>query len=153
MIVDRTAKDVARWRELHDKGWENMTAAERSEWTGEMKGRYTAADMNRVEGAVASISARLIDMGYLTTPLSVKTNWDVWGVPTKADMTRYLGNIATLRNAVEVYPTTPVAPTINQNFNYETANDIERILLDVEKIITAIPSAWIYAGDIKSGEA
>ena len=152
MITDRTKQDVARWQELHDKGWAAMTAAERTEWNGEMKGRYTFTDMNRVENAVEALSARFVEKGYMDTPLTVKTDWDVSSVPTLADMTRYLGNIATLRGLLTVYPTTPVAPVANQKFDYERANDIEQILIDIDKILTAIPQSWFYAGEIMSGE-
>lgn len=152
MITDRTEQDVARWKELHDKGWAAMTAAERAEWSGEMKGRYAATDMNRVEAAVDALSARFVEAGYLSAPLTVRTNWNMWGVPTRADMIRYLGNIATLRGLMVMYETTPEAPTINQPFNYERANDIEKILLDIDKLLTSIPQSWIYAGEIYSGE-
>lgn len=152
LITDRTAADVARWRELHDKGWSAMTAAERTEWSGEMKGRYSYTDMNRVESVVDALSQRLFEKGYLDTPLSVKTDWDVWDVPTVTDMRRYLNNISVLRGLVTVYPTTPEAPTIHQPFDYERANDIEQILIDVDNSLTAIPQSWIYAGEIKSGE-
>ena len=152
MITDRTIQDVARWKELHDKGWAGMTAAEQAEWSGEMKGRYSYTDMNRVESAVAALSARFVEEGYLDTPLTTKTDWHQFGVPTRTDMVRYLGNIATLRNLVTVYPTTPAAPTVDQQFNFERANDIEKILLDVDQILTAIPQSWFYAGEIMSGE-
>ena len=152
MIIDRTEQDVARWRELHDKGWAAMTAAEQTEWMGEMKGRYSYTDMNRVERAVAALSARFVEGGYLTSPLSTKTNWNAWSVPTRADMQRYLGNVATLRGLVPVYPGTPAVPTINQRLNYERANDIEKILVDLDDILTKIPQSWFYAGEIHSGE-
>jgi len=152
MITDRTIQDVARWKELHDKGWAGMTAAEQAEWNGEMKGRYSFTDMNRVESAVEALSARFVEKGYLDAPLTVKTDWHSFSVPTRTDMTRYLGNIATLRSLVTVYPDTPLAPTVNQKFNFERANDIEKILLDVDAILTAIPQSWFYAGEIMSGE-
>lgn len=152
LITDRTAADVTRWRELHDKGWEAMSAAERTEWSGEMRGRYSYTDMNRVESAVYALSQRFYEKGYLDAPLSVKTDWDVWDVPTVADMRRYLNNISVLRGLVTVYPTTPEVPSLQQQFDYERANDIEQILIDVDQMITAIPQSWIYAGEIKSGE-
>lgn len=152
LITDRTPTDVARWRELHDKGWLAMSAAERTEWAGEMKGRYSYTDMNRVESVVDALSQRFFEKGYLTAPLSVKTDWDVWDVPTVADMRRYLDNVSILRSLVTAYPTTPEAPTLQQKFDYERANDIEKILIDVDQILTATPHSWVYAGDVYSGE-
>lgn len=152
MITDRTKQDVARWKELHDKGWLAMTDAERKEWSGEMKGRYAATDMNRVENAVGVLSAQMVELGYLDAPLTVRTNWNMWSVPTRQDMVRYLENVATLRGLMPLYADTPEAPTINQKFNYERANDLEQILLDVDRMITSIPQSWFYAGEIMSGE-
>lgn len=152
LITDRTEQDVARWRELHDKGWFAMTAEEQSEWVGEMKGRYSYTDMNRVENAVAVLSERFVKDGYLTSPLSVKTDWDQRSIPTVADMERYLDNVAALRRVFRVYPTTPAAPTIDQRLNYKKANDIEQILTDLDDILTKIPNSRFYAGEIYSGE-
>ena len=152
MITDRTMQDVARWKQLHDKGWLRMSPAERSEWLGEMKGRYSYTDMNRVESAVESLVARFIQDGYLTSPLTTKTDWNRWSVPTRSDMIRYLGNIETLRSLVPVYPTTPAVPKITQRLDYKLANDIEQILVDLDEILTKIPQSWYYAGEIYTGE-
>jgi hypothetical protein len=152
LITDRTRADVERWRVLHDKGWGAMTASEKTEWSGEMKGRYSYTDMNRVESAVATLANQFVEKGYLTTPLSTKTDWNLWSVPTKTDMQRYLGNVATLRSLVTVYPTTPEVPTVNQRLDYQRANDIEQILTDIYDILEKTPQSWYYSGEIHSGE-
>lgn len=152
LIVDRTSQDVNRWKVLRDKGWAKMTDAERTEWLGEMKGRYTHTDMNRVEGAVKALSARLVALGYLTSPLVTKTNWTRNDVPTGADMVRYFKNVATIRNSIPVYPTTPAAPSLYMKLNYSRANDLEQILLDVSQILDGLAQFRYYAGEIKSGE-
>lgn len=152
MITDRTRQDVARWQMLHDKGFAAMTAEEQAEWLGEMKGRYTHTDMNRVEAAVADLSARFVEEGYLLSPLSTKTNWNRWSCPTRDDMIRYLENVATLRSLITVYPSTPQAPTINRKLNYAMANDIEQILVDLDDVMTKLPQSRFYCGDIFAGE-
>jgi hypothetical protein len=152
VITDRTEQDVARWKELRDKGWAGMTDAERSEWGRGMKGCYSYKDMNRVESAVETLSNKLVTLGYLKAPLSVYTTWSRGHIPFENDMTRYFGNIATLRKSLPVYHTTPEAPTIDQPFNYERANDIEKILVDLEEIITKLSQSVIYAGEKMSGE-
>lgn len=151
-ITDRTTRDVERWRHLHDKGWVNMSTAERNEWLGEMKGRYSYTDMNRVETAVETLSARLRELGYIHPPLSVKTDWSGLDCPTQGDMQRYYGNVAVLRSVSPVYKNTPVTPTVSQKLNYSRANDLEQILSDIDEITTKFPKAWYYAGEIFSGE-
>ncbi len=152
MITDRTNRDVARWKELHDKGWAAMTASERSEWLGEMKGRYTYTDLNRVENMVKHLSDLFVEMGYIASPLPVKTDWNRWSVPTKTDMTRYFGNLETLLAIARGYPDTPKAPSINQKMDINVANDIEKILEDINNIAMKIPQSWHYAGDLYVGE-
>lgn len=150
-VTDRTAKDVARWKELRDKGWENMTAEERTEWLSPMKGCYGFTDMNRVESAVEALSARLSELGYLYHP-TVKTNWARYSIPTKQEVERYYGNVAKLRELLAVYPDTPEAPTIGDRLNWSRANDIEKILSDVEKLADIVAQNRYYVGDIFAGE-
>lgn len=84
------------------------------------KGAYNHSDLNRVERAVAEISEAL-GLGLVT-----KTNWTMWDVPTVSEMNRFLGNVKTLRNR---YSTgTPLPDTMN-GLTYETANNIEKIIL------------------------
>lgn len=152
LITDRTQRDVNRWAELKAKGLAAMNEAEKAEWLGLMKGCYNYSDMNRVEEAVAEISERMHEMGYPHEELTTKTDWNYWSVPTRTDMIRYFGNVATIRAAIPVYGTTPATPTINNRFNYRRANDLEKILVDVDEILTNIPKAMHCAGEVFSGE-
>ena len=152
LITDRTQQDVDRWRELHDKGFAQMSDAERSEWLGYMKGRYNHEDMNRVERAVELLSERLTKIGYLPTPLVVKTDWTAEDTPYRGDIERYFNNIAALRGSMPFPEATPIAPTIGKRLNYIMANEIERILLDVDSFSKKTPDAWYRSGEIFSGE-
>lgn len=152
LIIDRTLADVERWRELHDKGFDNMNSAEQAEWLGFMKGRYNSADLNRVENAVKAVSARFPEVGYVSPSLVTKTNWTAKDMPTREEMARYLGNVAMLREAIPLPAHTPNAPTINQNLNFSRANDIEKILCDVDRTITGIQETWFRMGELYSGE-
>ena len=115
LITDRTAADVARWQELRDKGFAAMTATERNQWLGNMKGCYGYTDMNRVEGAVAYLAEKLTALGQPFSP-TVKLNWSREDVPTKADMQRYFSNIANLRSNLPVPAGVPTPPSIRTLF-------------------------------------
>ncbi len=119
--------------------------------TSVMKGMYSYRDMNRVEGAVKLLAERISSLGYLYSP-SVKTNWHQEDMPTRADMERYLGNVEGLRSAIPVLSTTPLVPKIYDALDYNKANDLERILLDVERVSKNIPKTWYMAGEIYLGE-
>lgn len=158
-ITDRTSLDVERWKMLRDKGWSRMTTEDRREWLGETiptpaatRGMYTHVDLNRVEGAVEVISERLRDLGYKVPKLIVKTDWTHKDKLYKGDMERYYSNISTLRELAVVYPTTPMAPNKNNRLDYNVANDIEKILVDIDAISAKQLQTRYYVGDLFSGE-
>lgn len=151
LVMDRTERDVERWRLLHNKGYDALTAAEKAEWEAGMKGAYNYEDMNRVESAVVFIAKRLIEAGIYVAPV-VHPEWHIGDHPTKADMDRYFGNIALLRSMLPLYATTPAAPTTSKRLDYLAANAIEQILSDIDRQISAISQGWYYAGDVFTGE-
>ena len=104
-----------------------------------------------MESAVVFVARRLSESGYFVSP-EVKLSWSVKDHPTKADMNRYFGNIALLRSKLPLYSTTPKTPTTSKKLDYLVANDIEKILSDLDRQIAAINQSWYYAGDVFSGE-
>lgn len=121
---------------------------------GTEKGQYGIADLNRVEGAVAELSAlaKALDIHYEP---EVKTDWDLPGVfssdrwPTQEQMTRYLSNVAGLCNAVEIAADLPVTM---EHLNWEGANRIEQALNLVYTRIETILQAFQYSGEFFAGE-
>ena len=90
-------------------------------------GAYNYSDLNRVERAVWEISDRA-GLG-----LETKTNWVMWDIPTEADMSRYLNNVAVIKNHFGI--AMPL-PTSMNNFTYEQANNIELILSAAYELLT-----------------
>ena len=151
LITNRTAQDVARWKELHDKGWDAMTPEEQSEWLAGMKGAYKHTDMNRVESAVQTLAARFAERGVVLS-LTVKTNWTRTDWPQLADMKRYYLNVETLLRATGVNLPVPTPPTAATRLNYEVANNLEKILLGVERWLDSSEESHYYANEIYAGE-
>lgn len=151
LITNRTAADVVRWKALHDKGWEAMTAEEQAEWVAGMKGSYNYTDMNRVESAVRELETRFQEKG-IKLSLTTKTDWTRTSWPTKADMNRYYRNIAAIRGAVAVNLNTPAVPSTGTALNYSKANDIEKILLAVDTWLNRADTIQMYSGDLYLGE-
>lgn len=153
LITDRTLSDFLRWKELRDKGWANMTTAEREEWAAGMKGAYKYSDLNRVGEALNHIRNRLTDAGYLGgNEFSMPTTWDNSHIPTKESFTSYLSAVETIRAAMSQKRTTPPTPADIGSLDFQGANDIEQILLDVDELITKMLSVRYYSGDLYSGE-
>lgn len=149
LITDRTAEDVRRANLLTNKG-SSMTAQEYAEYISGIKGSYNAEDLNRVESAVEYVLERLKLAGF-NKPLEIRTNWKFTDFPTEAEMRRYLNNVRYIRTCL---PRTeaPNAPEDMVFFTFEEANDIEKILLAVDKAITNISLAWYYSAEVYAGE-
>lgn len=164
LITDRTATDVAIVKQLAAKGFDNMTAAEQTQWLDGLKGAYNATDLNRVESAVLYLSNAL---GALPTAISdyaaskgvawdsiynvpydptaytvtTKTDWRHTDIPLPSDMVRYLANIVLLRSALN-FNTVDLPPDMD-NLTYTEANAIERVLFDLDGAINALQTLLI----------
>ena len=130
LITDRTAEDVANKTE---------------------KGFYNASDLNRVGAAVQYVAERFAAHGY-TVAVSPKTDWLTSDIPTASELETYRQNIATLRGLIAVMKSTPETPETMRFLDYIKANDIERILLDLDTLLTNAALAWYQSGELYAGE-
>lgn len=130
LITDRTAADVA-----------NETA----------KGYYNATDLNRVGSAMKWVRDRLIEYGYICD-ISPKIDYAIQDVPIATQMAQYLSDLDTLKTTFVVYSTTPSAPSTMDLLGYISANNIEQILKDIDALITNMVAAFVYSGEVYSGE-
>lgn len=151
LVTDRTEADVSRYSELRDKGWAEMTTAEKSEWMAGMKGAYNASDLNRVASAMAYLSQRFASAGY-SVPVSSPTDWANGDIPRKDDLDTYLDDLRRIRAALAVMDTTPAAPESMDYLTWAKANDIEKILVDVDDALGRLLLSPFYSGEIYSGE-
>lgn len=151
LITDRTQVDVNRVNVLAKKGWENMTPEEQSEWRIGLKGAYNRTDLNRVKGALRYLQERFAEVGYSVGLSEVRT-WTEQDVPTMTDMREYLEDVRAIRGVLSVMNTTPPVPSTMVGFNYIKANDIEQILMDVDRLLSNMIAGFVYSGDIHGGE-
>ena len=143
LIFNRTQADVDRVKEIAAKGKAGTwTAQEQAEWLAGMRGSYNYTDWNRVEAAVAELAI------VLGVPVNTVTTWGTRSIPTVADSTRYLNNIRKLRTVCQGLTNTPATPESMQRMTYRTANDIEKILSDLETVI----NSWTRCGELYCGE-
>ncbi len=130
LITDRTRADV-----------ENRTA----------KGSYNASDLNRVGAAMDYLAERLRGQGYFPR-ISPKLDWTEADYPTPSSMGVYLADLRELRSKLKLRSTTPAAPADMEALTYQEANNIEKILEDIDRLVTNAAQAWFYSGDLFSGE-
>ena len=152
LITDRVQADVDRVAQLAGRvSAGTATAAEQTEWASDLKGAYNASDLNRVGAAVAYVAGRLTGYGYAVS-VSPRQDWQVADIPTQESMTAYLADVAALRGAIAVMNSTPTTPDSASGLTWREANDIERILLDVDELLTRMAAAWFYSGELYAGE-
>lgn len=152
LITDRVQADVDRVDYLAGRvSAGTATAAEQTEWDSDLKGAYNASDLNRVGAAVAYVAGRLTGYGYAVT-VNPKQDWTGSDIPTAGQMATYLQDVAALRGAIAVMNSTPPTPDSASGLTWREANDIERILLDVDELLTRMAAAWFYSGDLYAGE-
>lgn len=151
LITDRTQADVNLVRTLTAKGWKTMTDSEKAEWQSGLKGAYNATDLNRVGAALNYIASRLNSCG-IRIKVFPKIDWQVADIPSPEQMTAYLSDVATIRAALPVGMNTPDVPSDMVKLTYTEANNIERILLDIDALITNMVAAFFYSGELYANE-
>lgn len=121
---------------------------------GTEKGRYSVSDLNRVENAVAELAELAKKLG-VNKQFDVKTDWDLPGEflaaawPTKKNMARFLNNVHSLCEAVEL---AAKLPTSMEHLTWDGANQIEEALSLVYERIQRILKIFRYSGEFFAGE-
>lgn len=95
------------------------------------------------------VAEELEASGYSVT-VTAKQGWTETDIPTQADIDQYLADIAEIRGALPVPSNAPEVPTMP--LDYQKANDIESILILVDKLVQNIAKSWFYSGDLYSNE-
>lgn len=137
-----------------------MTAEERIEWdSAALHGSYNSGDLNRVGSAIVYLRDRLRNYGY-SVNVTPKTDWAITDAPTAAQLQKYLADVSTIRGAVGELSSLPEVPTRiypsatgkSDGLTVEKANDIERMLSQLDSAITKMLSSWWGCGEIGCGE-
>lgn len=111
--------------------------------TPSTKGAYNHSDMNRVEMAVAELS-EMYGLG-----LTTKTNWNERDIPLDTDLNRYLANLRAIRAVCPDQSNLPELPTDMRKLTYESANNIEKILVAAyEGVTESYRSGEIHSGEV-----
>ena len=114
-------------------------------------GAYGKTDLNRVASAMSYLSQRFASAGY-SVPVSSPTDWANGDIPRKDDLDTYLDDLRRIRAALAVMDPTPSAPGSMDYLTWAKANDIEKILVDVDDALGRLLLSPFYSGEIYSGE-
>ena len=143
LITDRTSADVEYAKSYQGKKWEDLSAEQKTEYLLGLRGAYSYIDLNRVENAVKYLSDLLNLYGYPNT-VTTKTDWDANDILKVEEIQRYLDNIAELRN--KYYSNIEdELPTTSTWLTMEGANEIEKILADIDQILRNMQNVFVHS--------
>lgn len=115
-------------------------------------GFYNVSDLNRVEEAFSYLRNKMNGEHGFNLALTIKTDWKQSDNITASNIEAYRQNVDKIRNAITVTADTPQTPESMSKLTAIQANDIEKILQAVEVLLNNISAAWLYSGEIYSGE-
>ena len=154
LIYDRTKADVDRAAYLIGKiqRGEMLTDAEKTEYFSGLKGCINASDLNRVETKVKELVEVLRGYGYTVGYVSPgHSEWAYDGTMKEPDVLLYLANIAALRRVIPLPEDIPPIPTIDEWIDWTAANDIERIVYELDRMIYGIVPLFRRCGAFRAG--
>lgn len=150
LIIDRTQEDVDEWARLRDLGTDGMTDEERAVWDAGMKGAYKASDFNRVSEAHNYLADILRHYGAISRYTELKTDWETGDKPLAEDLSNFLGAIRRLKSATNAGGDMPES---FRGWTFQTANDLEQLLININEKSKKIETSLIFSGDNYAGEA
>ena len=116
--------------------------------TNRVGGYYNAEDLNRVDGVVQYLADTLELCGY-SVVVAPKIDWEKEDIPRVSEMETYLGDVKALKD--KFYGTTPLPESMDY-LAYTDANNIEKLLLEIETYINRMIDGFRYCGTFKSGQ-
>lgn len=121
LIIDRTAADVG------------VTA----------KGFYNTSDITRINSYISYLSD-VLELGLTINNVTLGQKL------TRAQMQSIIDNINAIREAWYVASDTPNTPQ-PFNWDYQKANDIEKILLALDEFYQSVQIDKLYSGTFRAG--
>ena len=112
------------------------------------KGNYNYTDLNRIESWCQYLANKLTSYSYKVN-IVTKTDCNMTDFPTSSEMERIRNNVKTLK---EVYFSFTQIPENLEYMTIEKANDIEKILYEIDKILIDMENNLIYCGVAGCGQ-
>ena len=149
MIFDRTQNDVDTAMILRNTKVKKFETLTESEIATLEKGTLTINTLNRIETKQEELKNLFNEMGYWNTPTTNKT-WGENDIFNVDEFQRILDNTNVLRNAFFVYKETPNTPPIS--YYWDDINALEKILYDLDVMISNVKADYRYCGEFECGE-
>lgn len=160
LIYDRTKSDETSSAAIRKSyqtlgNWSGLTDAERAQLE---RGTLTYNTLNRVEAAVKTLAAVLTAAGYpveiapvLKGSKAEDREWQEGDIVRRAQWTAYLNNVQRLRDAYYTFAETGELPKPHDKLDYQGANTIEKILVDIDLLIGCMKASYRRCGTFRAG--
>lgn len=113
-----------------------------------LKGAYNHTDLNRIE-AYSEYVAEQLNLYNYSVNITTKTNWTDEDFPTRTEMKRIRDNVEKLKNAFISFTSVPASL---EKMTYQKANDLEKVLYELDTLINNMIASFYYSGEVYSGE-
>ena len=150
MIYNRTQKDVDDAIRLISEKVKTFQELTTQDIETLERGTLTINTLNRIEEKTQELSELLNNIGYWHSPFVAK-HWEFGQIFHLEDFERILNNLKILRDSFLVYKDTPEVPYANYT-RYQTINDVEKLLHDLERLIPDVISHYRECGTFECGE-
>ena len=150
MIFDRTQNDVDTAIILRREKVQTFQRLTESEIATLEKGTLTINTLNRIESKQEELKNLFNDIGYWNTPISTRL-WSYADIFEGTQFDRILNNLEILIKSFFIYKDTPNVPDNNYR-KYQTINDVEKIIYDLDVMINDVKSNYRECGTFESGE-
>lgn len=152
LIYDRTTEDVsaassirAKYQALRD--WSGLTEAEITQLE---RGMLTNVTLNRVANTVSMLASALNAAGY--TVETTSQSFSETDRLKRSKYSVYLANVQAIRDAIAVRVSTPELPAADAKLDYIGANNIEKILADLDELLGWMTYSRKYCGTFAAGQ-
>lgn len=136
LIYDRTQADVTY-------------ALNNPDSSSFLKGAYNYTDLNRIETWCEYIKNQLNTYNYFVN-IVTKTDWTMEDFPTKYELKRIRDNVELLKESFMAFTK---VPDNLEKMTYEKANDLEKVLYEINNLIRNMIASFLYSGTFYSGES
>lgn len=149
MIFDRTIEDVNNAIKIRAEKVQNGVELSQEDIETLERGTITLNTLNRIEEKQDALKSELNGIGYWNTPMLNK-HWTKNDIFDETDFQRIVNNLEILKKSFFVYSTTPRTPTAK--YYFENINAAEKILSDIELMISDVENHYKICGTFECGE-
>ena len=149
MITDRTYSDVERAIRIRAEKILKFIEPTEEERAVLERGFATISTIQRIEEKQREIFFRLKELGYFGAEIETK-EWRDGDVFYMEDLRRIIKNDMALIGSFSKKKTTP--SRISEEYSIHSFNALEKILVDLEEIISSVVSNYKFVGENYCGE-